>query len=144
MGHLTWVELQQLQEQCYLILVMYATLSCFQTMIWLPVWGIFNVHSCVDACGCTQEWYECHERVSAESWLWEKTLATQQKQTQVSIAPGFLVQRSTSWATSPPVHFVIYSLPHCCFVTLFEICIFLCSAARNGSLVHKLCRNGTW
>ena len=66
------------------------------------------------------------------------------KQTRVSIAPGFLVQRSTSWATSPPVHFVICSLPHCCFVTLFDVCIFLCSAARNGSLVHKLYRNGTW
>ena len=41
-------------------------------MVWLPVFGIFNVHTDVDACDCAQELYK-HQRESAtESWLLEK------------------------------------------------------------------------
>ena len=28
--------------------------SCVQTMVWLPVFGIFNVRTDVDACDCTR------------------------------------------------------------------------------------------
>ena len=35
--------------------------SCVQTMAWLPVFGIFNVHADVDACDCTQGLYRHRE-----------------------------------------------------------------------------------
>ena len=53
-GRLTWVKLQQLQEQCYLLLTLRAVVSCFQTIVWLPVLGIFHVRTAVKACDCTR------------------------------------------------------------------------------------------
>ena len=40
---------QQPQEQCYLFLSVCAIFSCVQTMVWLPVFWIFNVRTDVDA-----------------------------------------------------------------------------------------------
>ena len=34
---------QELQEQCYPFLLVCAVFPCVQTMVWLPVFGIFNV-----------------------------------------------------------------------------------------------------
>ena len=42
-GCLTWVRLQQLQEQCYPFLKVHVVFLCVQTKVWLPVLGIFNV-----------------------------------------------------------------------------------------------------
>ena len=44
---------QQLQEQCYPLLSMCAVFPCVQTMVQLPVCGVFNVSTVVDACDCT-------------------------------------------------------------------------------------------
>ena len=43
-------------------------------MVWLPVFGIFNMHADVDACNCTRGLYGHRKtkRVCTESWLWEK------------------------------------------------------------------------
>ena len=43
-----------------------------QTMVWLPVFGIFNMHTDVDAYDCIQELYRRNMRVCTGSWLWEK------------------------------------------------------------------------
>jgi len=43
-----------------------------QTVVWLPVFGIFNVRSDVDACDCTRGLYGHRKRVCTGSWLWEK------------------------------------------------------------------------
>ena len=40
---------QQLREQRYPFLSVCAVFSCVQTMVWLPVFGIFNVRADVDA-----------------------------------------------------------------------------------------------
>ena len=51
----------------------YAIFSCVQTMLWLPVFGIFNTRTDVDACDCTRRLYGHRKRVCTESRLWEKT-----------------------------------------------------------------------
>ena len=45
---------QQPQEQRYPFLSVWVVLLCVQTMVWLPVFGIFNVPSAVDTRDCTQ------------------------------------------------------------------------------------------
>ena len=53
-GHwdrLTW--LQQPQEQRYPFLTVQAVYSCVKTKVWLPMLGIFNVCTGVNACDCT-------------------------------------------------------------------------------------------
>ena len=54
-GHLTWVRLQQPQEQRYPFLTVHAVFTCVQTKVWLPVLGIFNVWTDVHAHDCTWE-----------------------------------------------------------------------------------------
>ena len=41
--------------------------SCVQTMVWLPVFGVFNVPADVDACDCTQRLYGHRKRVYTAS-----------------------------------------------------------------------------
>ena len=48
---------RQPQEQCYPFLSVCAVCLCVQTMLWLPVFGIFNVLTDVDACDCTRGLY---------------------------------------------------------------------------------------
>ena len=73
-------------------------LCFFSFMVWLPTFGIFNMHIDVDACNFTQRLYKHGKRVCTESWLGEKSLATPGTRTRVSIAPGFSVGHSTNWA----------------------------------------------
>ena len=68
-GHLTWVCLQQLQEECYPSLPVCAVCFCVQTLVRLPVFGIFNMHTDADACVCTWGLYEHCKRVCTDSWL---------------------------------------------------------------------------
>ena len=58
LGCLTWVKLQQPQEQCYPFLPLCAVSVRVQTMVQLSTFGIFDVHTDADACACTQEPYE--------------------------------------------------------------------------------------
>ena len=64
---------QQPQEQRYPFLSVCAVFSCVQTMVWLPVLGIFNVRTDVDACDCTTGLYRHRERFCTESSLKEKS-----------------------------------------------------------------------
>ena len=45
---------------------------CVQTMVWLPVLGIFNMRTDVDACDGTQGLYGRRKRVCTGNWFWEK------------------------------------------------------------------------
>ena len=45
---------------------------CVQAVVWLPVFGIFSLHTDVDACDCTWQLYKLHTKVCSWSWLWEK------------------------------------------------------------------------
>ena len=65
-GRLTFVRLQQPQEQCYPFLPVHAVFSCFRTMVWLPVLGIFIVRTDVSACDCTWVLYGDLKRLCAE------------------------------------------------------------------------------
>ena len=64
---LTWVRLQQPQEQRYPFLTVRAVFSCVQTMVLLPVLGIFNVRTDVKACDCTRGLYGQRKRVCTGS-----------------------------------------------------------------------------
>ena len=72
LGRLTWVRLQHRQKLHYPFLKVCAILPCVQTKVWLPVIGLFNVHTGVHACDCTRGLYRHRKRVCSESWLWEK------------------------------------------------------------------------
>ena len=63
---------QQPQEHRYPFLSVCGVFSCIQTMIWLPVFGIFNVRSDADACDCTRGLCGHRQRVRTESWPREK------------------------------------------------------------------------
>ena len=69
---LTWVRLQQPQEQRYPFLTVRAVFSWVQTKVWLQMLGTFNVLTDVNACDCTRGLYGHHEKVCTECWLWEK------------------------------------------------------------------------
>ena len=78
-GHLIWVR----QEQRYPFLLVCAVVLCVQTVVWLPVFGGYNMHTDVDACDCTQGLYRHLKRVcsgsgvcTGSSSLGEKSLAT--------------------------------------------------------------------
>ena len=58
---------QQLQEQHYPFLSVCAVFLCVQTMLWLPVSGIFNVHTDINECDGTQGVNRHHLRVCNES-----------------------------------------------------------------------------
>ena len=53
LGCLTWVRLQQPQEQCCPFLPMCAVVLFIQTVVWLPLFGIFNACTDADTCCCT-------------------------------------------------------------------------------------------
>ena len=58
---------QQPQEQRYPLLSVCAVFGCIQTMVGLPVFVGFNVHTVVDACDCTRGLCEYRKRVCIES-----------------------------------------------------------------------------
>ena len=63
---------QQMQERRYPFLSACAVFWDVQTMVWLPVFGIFNVCTDVDVYDCIR-WLRGHRRrVCTESGLWEK------------------------------------------------------------------------
>ena len=53
-GGLTWVRLQQPQEQRYPFLTVCAVFSCVQTKVGLPLFGIVKVCTDNNACDFTQ------------------------------------------------------------------------------------------
>ena len=62
---------QQLQEQRYPLLSVFAVFPCVQTTVWLSVFGIFNMRPDVDVCDCTRGLYR--HRKSALEADWEKS-----------------------------------------------------------------------
>ena len=53
LGRLTWVGLQPPQEQCCPFVRVCVLFSCAQTVLWLPVLGVFNICPDVSACNFT-------------------------------------------------------------------------------------------
>ena len=54
---------------------MCAVFPCVQTTVWLPVFGIFSMHTDVDACNCTQGLYGHRKTLYWKLTLGEKSLA---------------------------------------------------------------------
>ena len=86
LGCLTWVRLQQPQEQCYLFLTVRAVFSCLQTKVRLPMLEIFNVHTDVNACDSTWGLYGYCKRICAECWLREKIPCCTRELNSLSVA----------------------------------------------------------
>ena len=85
---------QQPQEQRYPFLSMHVVFPCVLRMLWLPVFGIFNVRTDADASDCTRGLYGHRKRVD-----WgkkKKSLATPGTRARVIIASGFSVGRSSN------------------------------------------------
>ena len=62
--------------------------ECGHTRLWLPVLGIFNANTGVDACNCLLGLQEHCKRVCTESWLGERSLAVWETWTRISGAPN--------------------------------------------------------
>ena len=98
LGRLTRIRLQQPQEQRHLFLTVCAVFSCVQTKVWLPMLGIFNVHTDVNVFDCTQGLYRHRKKVL--HWkltLGDKSLAAPGSRSYVSGVP---VRHSSNWATT--------------------------------------------
>ena len=94
-GRLTWVRLQQPQEQRYPFLSVRAVFSCVHTKVRLPMLGICNVRRDVKVSDFTRALYGHRKRVYIKSWLWENSLAVPGNRTCLSGVP---VRRFTNWA----------------------------------------------
>ena len=84
------------QEKRYPFIPVWVVFICVQTMVWLPLFGIYNMHI-NDVC----VWLHTRAvRTPSESALkadsGRKTLAAPGTRTRVSVAPGFSVGRSTN------------------------------------------------
>ena len=67
-GRLTWVRHSSRKSSAtHSYLAVCAVFSCVQTMVWLPVLGIFNVRVDVAACDCTLGLYGHRKRVGTEN-----------------------------------------------------------------------------
>ena len=66
---------QQPQEQCYPFLSVCEEFSCVQTVIWLPVFGTFNVRTDGDPCDCTRGLHGHRKSLRRKLTLGEKSLA---------------------------------------------------------------------
>ena len=106
-GHLTWVRLQQPQQQRYPFLTVRAIFPCVPAKVWLPTLGIFNVYTDVNACDCTWGLFRHHKSLHCKLTLEEKSFARPGNWTCISGTP---VRRSNNWATSPPKIGRIYSI----------------------------------
>ena len=97
---------------------------CHISMVWLPVFGIFNMRTDVDTCKCTQGLYR------------EKSLAAPETQTCISTAPGFSGRHSTICATH---------IPHRVLHTGITLTPFLCLLyAVWNPFTHFFYSNDTW
>ena len=63
---------QHHKEHCYPFPLKGVVFLCVQTVVWLPVFGIFNTLTDVDACDCTQGLYGHHKTVCPKGQIWEK------------------------------------------------------------------------
>ena len=74
-------------------------------MVWLPAFGIFNVHTAIDTCDCTRGLYRHCKRGCTGSWLWEKNPLPHLGLKPASILRlGFSVGHSTNWAIPSAVY----------------------------------------
>ena len=75
-----------------------------QTMVWLPLFGIYNMRADTDACNCPQWLYRHLQRVCTESWPRVKSPSPRQGPKPASVlCLGISVGRSTNWALSIPL-----------------------------------------
>ena len=81
-------KVHQLQEQCYSFLPVSAVFFCVQTIVWISVFGLFNVHTNVDARGGL---YRQRMRDFTGIWHWKKNPLPHQSQTCLHVVPGFSV-----------------------------------------------------
>ena len=102
---------QQPLGQCYPFLSVSAVFSCVQTMVWLSVFGIFNMHTDADACDCTRGLYRhcksLHSKLPGGGGGARGGGVSQCPQTRVSTVPSFSVWCSTNWAipSSPVINY---------------------------------------
>ena len=121
------------------------------SLVWLPVFGIFNMRTDVNTCDCT--WGPCGrcKRVCPKSWLgekflresalkvdWEKKiLAAWGNQTHVSIAPVFSVRRSTSRDIPTPLGGVLRMTSVLKCVVIWYETVNICEFDQAfGQMVH--------
>ena len=94
---------QQPQEQCCPFLTVCALFSCVQTMVWLPVFRIFNLRTESPAGNPTWGLHGHRRRVGTECRLWEKNPLPHKGLEPASISClGVAVRRSTSRAVPVP------------------------------------------
>ena len=94
LGRLTWIRLQQPQEQCHPYLPACAAFSCVQTMVWLAVFGIFFTHMqmlmhATAYRGCTNTVREFALEVEVETRT--KILVIPGNQSHISFASFFIL-----------------------------------------------------
>ena len=72
LGRLTWVRHSRHKSSATHSYQCVQHFPCVQTMLCMPVLGMFNMHTCVDAWDCAEGLYGHCKRLCIGSWLWEK------------------------------------------------------------------------
>ena len=115
------------KEHCFPFVPACAIYVGVQTMVWLPVFGIFNMRLTVVACDCTCWLYEHCNKVCTGGWIWDKVL--------ISLAVlGTWTQAFQSDALptelSPPLWLcVCVCVCVCVYVCMQCICVCVCMHA---------------
>ena len=60
-----------------------STFICIPTVVWLPILGIFNVYTDVNACDCIQGLCGHCKRICTEKWLGEKKIPCRIRETNL-------------------------------------------------------------
>ena len=129
---------QKPQEQRYPFLSVCVVFSCVQTMVWLPVFGIFNMLTDVDACDCTR---------GCTDTLRESTLEVDSGRKIPCCTRDLNLGQYCTWLFSQRM---LYQLSYPCPNILLVICqSWLCCRASAceatwRSLFRLLAQNITW
>ena len=88
--------LQQWQEQCYQFVPWCVVFLHVKAVLWLPVFGIFNVHTDVDTCDGAWWVYKYCKIICSEGWLGENPLL-RWKIDQASSVFSFSIRCAANW-----------------------------------------------
>ena len=105
---------------------MYATFSCFQTMIWLPVWNIFNVHMYVVA---HRGGMNAMRESALKADCGKNPLPHSRNKPKSALRLAF-------WFSALPAHLFISSSSHCHTVVLLLYLTYAFFCAQLQEMAH--------
>ena len=116
-SRLTWVDTATVRAPLYRS-YQYVHCFCVQTMVWLPVFWSFDVHTDLDACDCTQGMYGHRKRVCTGNPLWDQNpLPHRRKRTSSALRLAFSVGCCANCRAKKKYIYIKIPAPQLCHVS---------------------------